>query len=532
MDGSMVAASTMSEVKLFRLRYKMDNAPRVQKIEVPHSIARSGARMLQFSPDGRWLMIITANNLVKISRITDRHDEKKALQVLPNPVELRRLPRESAKIQFQHGSHGSYSRLICRIAFSADSRILVTGDLSGYLDTWVLKGYEDLTQQHDAAANGVDSSASSDEEDGDENLNPIIIFGQHWIRNPKALLIPKLAAAPLVLSFRPSSKPPAVQITNGINAVHPARHTPHPHSHDLPNGEDRLFTLTSEHQMYEIEVLSGRLSDWSRRNPTSSLPEDFKNIRDRAMGLVWNVSTDKERLWLYGSSWLWMFDLSKDFLHPGELQNGSQKQAEEDKFAVIINRKNKRKRNQEADSVQNRVGEPGKWDTGAGSKFSNEEQGMGIGGKFRRTDGPDPDSSRWISLDREYSPGSEDDDDNYVRGSALLGFRKETGESGQLSNGVAELAESRRSRANTNGEIQVIKNKSNASVPYWSTYKYRPILGIVPLGGDIQDEDEDREANGTHDALTKGLEVALVERPLWDLDLPPVYYGDQEWDIQ
>ena len=528
----MIAASTMSEIKLFRLRSKMNNALRVQRIEVPYSITRSGARILQFSPDCRWLMIITTNNLVKLYRITDQHDKKKALQVLTDPVELRRLPRESAKLQFQHGSHGIYSRLISRAAFSADSRILATGDLSGYLDTWVLEGYEDLAQLHATDVNGFDSSASSNDEDGDAKPSSTVILGQHWVRNPHASLIPKLAAAPLALSFRPSSKPLMPQTTNGATAVHPTRHNPHPHSHDLPSGEDRLFVLTSEHQMYEFEVLSGRLSSWSRRNPTSNLPEDFRNIRDRAMGLVWNISMDKERVWLYGSSWLWMFDLSQDFPHPSESQTGSQKQPEVDRITVSVNGEKKRKRNQEADDVQNRAGEPGTRDTGAGSKIPDEELGVGIGRKFRRTDGPEPDSSRWVSLDRECSPGSEDDDDSHVSGSALLELRRKTSEPGQLRDGVAGHAVSRHGGATTNGITQLIKSKSNTGASCWSTYKYRPILGIVPLGGDLQDEDEDREVDGTDNESAKGLEVALVERPVWDLDLPPRYYGDQEWDSQ
>ena len=532
MDGSMIAASTMCQTKLFRLRPKLNDALRVQRIETPHSIARSGARILHFTPDGRWLMVVTTNNLVKIHRVTERQNEAKVLQILSKPVELRRLHREPVKTQFQHGSHGNYTRLISRVAFSADSRILATGDLSGYIDTWVLEGYEDLTQRHVADVKGVDSSVSSDDEDGDAKLSPTVIFGQHWIRNPNASLIPKLAAPPLVLSFRPSSIPSVLQITNGTTAVRPTRHTPHPRSHDLPTSEDRLFALTSEHQMYELEVLSGRLSHWSRRNPTSSLPEGFRNIRDRAMGLVWNIDTEKERLWLYGSSWLWMFDLSKDFPRHGESQNGSQKQSEEDEATITVHGTNKRKRNQGTGIMQHNIREPGKQDAGAGSKISDKELGVGTGRKFRRTDGPEPDSSHWVSLDREYIPGSEDDDDDYVSGSALLDLRRETVEPGRLSNGFAKHTVCRHGRANTNGDTRLISSNTNTGIPYWSTYKYRPILGIVPLEGDLRDEDEDGGVDRADDESTQGLEVALIERPVWDLDLPPRYYGDQEWNDQ
>jgi len=531
-DGNMIVASTMSEIKIFRLRSKTNNALRVQKVEVPQSMARSGARIVQFSPDGRWLVVITPNNPIKIYRVTEDHEGSKALQLLPNAVELRRLPREPAKPKFQHGSLGNYDTLISQVAFSADSRILATGDLSGYLDTWVLEGYEDLRQANDVDLNGVDSSASSDDEDGDEEQRPAIIFGQHWIRNPAAQLVPRLAAAPLILSFRPPSRPSVLSLTNGTPTVHPTRQTPHPHSHDLPIVEDRLFALTSEHQMYEFEILTGRMTSWSRRNPTSSLPEDFRNIRDRAKGLVWDISTNMERIWLYGSSWLWMFNLSKDFPRPGEYSQQSQQKPEEDEIAISVNGKQKRKRKRETRDAQKVVGESGKHDTGAGSIIPNKELGVGIGRKFRRTDGPEPDSNRWINLGLEYSPGSEDDDDCDVSRSALLDLRREVGELGSLSNAVAGHAVSTLGGANTNSDTTMMERTTNNNIPYWSTYKYRPILGIVSLGRESQGEDEDVELDGDDDGLTQGVEVALVERPLWDMDLPPRYHGDQEWDKQ
>jgi len=529
-DGSMIAASTTSETKIFRLRHKINNALRVQRIEAPPRVNRTGARIVHFSPDGRWLVIITVDNLVHLFRITENEAVSKAPQLLPKPVELRRLPREAAKPKFQHGSLGNYNRSISRVAFSEDSRILATGDLSGYLDTWVLEGYEDLTQPNNVNVDEVDSSASSDDEDGDEEQHPTVIFGQHWIRNPAASLIPKLAAAPIILSFRPLNGPPMLKLTNGTTTtVHPTRQTPRPHSHDLPNGEDRLFAMTSEHQVYEFEVLSGRISKWSRRNPTSHLPEDFRAIRDRATGLIWDIRTDKERIWLYGSSWLWMFDLSKDFPRPKEPLQETQQKPEEDDVAIGSNSKNKRKRKREAKGAPKVVPEPGKQDSGAGNKIPISEMGVGIGRRFRRTDGPEPDSSRWITLDQEYSADS-DDDDNNVGGSALLDLRRGTAEVGELSNGVEEDAVSTQGGANAPRDMTPSKRRINSGVPHWCTYKYRPILGIVPLGRGNEGGDQDAELDGDDDELAKGVEVALVERPPWDLDLPPRYHGGQEWD--
>ncbi|RCI08006.1 hypothetical protein L249_7797 [Ophiocordyceps polyrhachis-furcata BCC 54312] len=47
---------------------------------------------------------------------------------------------------------------------------------------------------------------------------------------------------------------------------------------------------------------------------------------------------------------------------------------------------------------------------------------------------------------------------------------------------------------------------------WWLTFKYRPMLGIVPLS-----ETDDQT-----------LEVALVERPAWDKDMPVRYYAEHE----
>jgi U3 small nucleolar RNA-associated protein 4 len=44
---------------------------------------------------------------------------------------------------------------------------------------------------------------------------------------------------------------------------------------------------------------------------------------------------------------------------------------------------------------------------------------------------------------------------------------------------------------------------------WWMTYKYRPIFGMVPLDDG---------------------EVAIVERPMWDVDMPDRYFAGEEWE--
>ena len=72
---------------------------------------------------------------------------------------------------------------------------------------------------------------------------------------------------------------------------------------------------------------------------------------------------------------------------------------------------------------------------------------------------------------------------------------------------------------NGNKEVARTQDADDDFKHEWHTYKYRPILGMCLMG------------NGHEDAAGKGgLEVAVVERPIWEADLPPRYYGDQEWE--
>ena len=512
----------MAEIKIFGLRLK-SGILKVHKFEAARAFAdlsKRQAKMIQFSPDTKWLVTIRADNSILLYRRSETNKKTLSPLFLKPPVELKRLRRETSNTKAKDTSLGSYNRSINRIAFSADSRILAVSDLSGFLDTWVIEGQEDLGQANvdeASTAAGLDKFDSSDEEDS-EGDNPITMFGEHWIRNPAASLIPKLPAAPLVLSFRPSTTQGPGTLTSGQVGVHPTRHNPHPHSHDLPNGEDRLLVLTAENQIYEFNVLSGRISDWSRRNPTSNLPQEFRDLKDRAKSAVWDLRGPNERIWLYGVSWLWMFDLSQD-LTPvidgqkvGNVTNGSSKE---------VSLKRKRGANNEED-IESRP----RSDTGAGSKFSNAELGIGIGSKMRKIDGTDGAEGRWINVDAEQDSFSEGEGGYALAkelDQTLIKLRRGDAEIGGLMPNH-HIDSSTDADTSENDDTRFAKIKDGKRPAYWHTYKYRPILGMVSLGGETGDEAAE------DDDLPLGLEVALVERPLFDMDLPPRYFGDQEWD--
>lgn len=492
------------------------------KVEIPSEVGEVGARMVKFSPDSKWLLIIRANCSMQMCRLREDGSIKKMILIESKPIALKRLSRDPITAKLPCGRLGNYERSINRVAFSADSRVLVVGDLSGYLDSWVLEGHEDLTQDADENVEVTEPPSSSDDEDADEESHHQVILGQQWIRNPTASLIPKLSASALILSFRPS-KEPSTKVTDGNIAVHPTRNTPRPHSHDLPDGEDRLVVFTCEHQMYEFNVLSGSLSKWSRRNPSSNLPRNIRNLKDRAMGLIWDICGTRERIWLYGSSWLWMLDLSVDF----PTVKGPGKQGADHYAPPRLDGVNNLKRRHKSDESDV---EGGKTSTGAGDRIPRSELSMGIGRKFRKMEGPEASHSRWISADLKPVRTSGDDDDDYetANPSALLDLRR--GSDGNII--TDNLAEDRvaEHRVAPDGERALARRGMRTTRSSWGTHVYRDILGIVPLGGDAEHRDEYVGQTLSSDDIPRGVEVALVERPLWEVDLPPRYHGDQEWD--
>lgn len=535
-DGSLLAVSTISEVKLFHLRaprHSNIDGLKVQKIECPANLTAHGVKLLQLSPDLKWLLAIRNDNSVYVHRIVRGSDTISKPEILEKAVELPRLLRNRATPKPRSGTHGDYNRSIIKAAWSSDSRMLVVGDLSGNLDSWVLEGYEDLTLVDERAIQTPKRIPTSDDDDdddddSDEESHPTIIFGQHWIRNPQAAGLPTLPSFPLVLSFRPTRSPLPSALTNGHTTVHPTRHNPYPHSRDLPNGEDRLLVVTSLHQVYEFEILSGRLSDWSRRNPPGGLPHDFKAVRDRTMDCLWDIGGERERVWLYGTSWLWMFDLSKDFsIEQRPSEEDSQPEGDSSQL-MKANKKRKRylRRQERKDLMKN--------STGAGSKIPDEEVDVGVGNKIRKTIGPEQSEGQWISLGARESRNQDEDDDGYDSGEASGGMstlvrlrRAPTGnpQGGNHDGGDEAVNE----EPSGNGDVTVGRT-ANEGPSDWHTYKYRPILGIVTLGQEAVTDDDVTTNGGDDYAPVPGVEVALVERPPWDLDLQPRYNGDQEWE--
>lgn len=233
-------------------------------------------------------------------------------------------------------------------------------------------------------------------------------------------------------------------------------------SEELPAAQGDDYTLlgvTSSWNIHVFHPLQGGLTPWSRRHPRKALPAPVLDLIDLPKGVFWQGP----RAWIYGVSFLVMIDLSQDLPQPTEATGVSTDQ-------VGLKRK--------------RTGKS----TGAGGK-------MALGNLkphnvTKHVDGEEED----IEMD-DARPDEESNSDDEMDGAG-------TG---------AELAQLRNTH-NGNGdqaagtELTATGAQRNA---WWITHKYRPILGVVPLGES---------------------EIALVERPLWDTDMPERYFGGEEWE--
>jgi U3 small nucleolar RNA-associated protein 4 len=463
-DGSVLAVSTMANTRIFQLSRRkndLDGGLKVRKIE--SEIPLPGSRLLQLSQSGHWLSIVDKSSHVNVIRLVlDTNSE--LLRVLPALIELE-IPSRETKDE-RPTALDSYIHTITRLQFSPDGKLLVASDLSGYINSWIIEGHEDFTAAEVDAPENDDNKSSSSSED-DEEERPTVILGQHWKHNDATKLLPKLKSAPIILSFRPQKVRSPKPEPNGNPAVHATRHNPHPIAHDRPEGLYELLVLTSQHELYEFDLLEGRLTEWSKRNPTSLLPAQFQKIRDRAMGNMWHTSGKLQRWWLYGSNWMFMLDLSQDF---------AEAKQEPHLEHTIIPETKKRKREDES---------------GAGGKKARYEL-----------------------------EGLEPKVDKYVNGKRVGAVEKEN-KSPLLFNGFAKEEDSDEEDDEDDGlggvfnrdEIKPQRRRYGKLGPpaSWCSFGYRSILGMVDIGS------------------TDGcLETVIVERPVFDLDLPPRLVGPND----
>ncbi|KAI1425149.1 WD40-repeat-containing domain protein [Xylaria sp. FL1777] len=471
-DGSLLVVSTTSDIKAFHIRPRKGarwDELKISKVELGEGTTALGATKTLISPDSQWVCLVQVGSTVSLLRITQPSSSSEKPIIHPGAIQLQRVKRQVPKYSAMSGL-GLYDRTITQAAFSPDSRMLAVADLAGYIDTWILAHQPEKSQNRENGANSVhgdtaldDISSDSDNDDSDAEMEG----GIRWRRNPNTPLIPRLQAAPTVLSF-----------SNYI----PSKTTKEGHD----NIDDyTLLVVTSKPEIVLVHPSLGSLTSWSRRNPMSRFPPEFRDIRDLVKGALWSG----DRVWLYGNTYLLMIDTKQDLdsAHEG-LATGSE--------LVIQGRKRKRGPDSGAGNKMT-IGAVGP------TKVSRHTQGGGT--EELPVDGPVLHPMEEDETSQGAGDSESDDSDDEVQGELALlrGTQGKPSQESQPSQGPA----------------------------FWHTFKYRPILGIVPLGNGTEGQQNgDSMQVALNSTKPRTLEVALVERPLFEMDLPERYFGAGEFE--
>ncbi|KAK5050780.1 hypothetical protein LTR84_003339 [Exophiala bonariae] len=563
-NGQLIIVITNDQVKLFQLRKTTVTgkpAIRTRQIELPSFITRLGGRLGGFTPDGKWLYIVRNDNAIVLLKILLSSDPRQPPTAHLKSTKLYRpsQPQPSTAL-------GDHHRIITQVSFSSDSRILAVGDLSGAINTWILEGHEDVDfvetiSNRSDKSSGASSDASSDEEEEDDDDIAPVVHGQKWIRNPSGPSLPQLDSAILMLTFRPSLPGSPSQSTSTNLGLHATRRNPHPVSQEFPTTDVKLVALTANHQLTEFEVMSNRLSDWTRRNPSRYLPSSFTRLKDRVMGSFWDVTDRRnrgERLWLYSHNYLFMFDMSRDLprviYHGNETHKTPRTANSKDgnkttlgKYQVLDpiangvqqspskTRSEKRSQSQSEDkAVQSTVGvkkrrrsRPFHKSSGAGDPIITAERPGGFGSnvvKFQNNS----DDEETFDIDTAMDEADNNTDDvdmgDYEENDALVIMRRGEIEAGHDTNGA---------------DNESSNPKPSIRRPHhYLTTEYTSILGIAVIGPDnsesmtTTDPSPEHPTNGltTSQNNNNGLELVIVERPMYDVEQVPRFDSTQNWD--
>ena len=509
-DGALLAIATLASVKIFQLRPRKTqrHAIKFTKLACEPKIAALGARAIQFSNDGRWLCIITPESRVHLLHILAHRDDGQIILRIELPSKSLKLKRKeraftsSKKLTLKDGVVGlgeDYGRQIHNIAFSPNSTLLSVSDLAGFIDCW--------------------------ERDESDTWNSL---------TTKASL-PRLDAPALSIGFRPSASipqpttpeqlavedsiieldedPPSTSKSTSLQLLHQQ----HQQIVEITSDEHHgLFVLTSAHTLHEFDVKQGTLTEWSKRNPSENLPQNFKKNMDRASGM--NFMVDKEkglRLWLWGASWVWMFNIDRDLVLDITKSLPHPTGKEDNSMSSTLGTKRKR---------LEQITETSKvFMSGAGSRIpvANENERVRTHGRDSKLKAQNVNPIP-LSVDQESDNDATEDflldvvhSEKAPNFSSLSIVNTLVNENGDDEDNTMDLtsddndAEMNNNALESMGTaltkgIKNMKRKQKEKLS-WSTNKYRPLMAFLPIG------------NST-DGRT---EMVIVERPLYDIALPP-----------
>ncbi|TQV96409.1 small nucleolar ribonucleoprotein complex subunit [Cordyceps javanica] len=138
-----------------------------------------------------------------------------------------------------------------------------------------------------------------------------------------------------------------------------------------------------------------------------------------------------------------------------------------------------------------------------GTKRKRTNMTSGAGGRMER-EGLKPHQIR------KYAANKWEDVD--VDGPSPSGDPDNDSDDDMMDAADSELTQLRSAMAGSETQSGGAEDESGRK-KWWITYKYRPVLGVVSFSGQAD-----------------SLEVALVERPTWDVEMQDTYYAGEEWE--
>ena len=154
--------------------------------------------------------------------------------------------------------------------------------------------------------------------------------------------------------------------------------------------------------------------------------------------------------------------------------------------------------------------QPLKQNSGAGDVIPRKEAPVTKMRKFQSDESDKAGRQKWVDVNRPIDSKVNDDDEDDIMQD---GDDDDDTETSHQPLALLRRTTSQDAPAETEDSTVVAVNGTKRSEHWWHTFKYRPILGIVPVSGDD---------------TAHAPEVVLVERPSWDLDLPPRFVGTHE----
>ncbi|KAJ9651654.1 U3 small nucleolar RNA-associated protein [Neophaeococcomyces mojaviensis] len=520
-SGDMIMAATSTGVKLFQIRRAVcsdgKEVVKSRPLELPNMISSQGAHTVGFSPDCKWLYAVRLNEVILLAKIIHATSSKERPTVLDRVVKLDRRRRQSTSSP--KSAIGNYHRHITTVALSANSRILAVGDLSGTIDTWVLEGHESTLKPVDTSNEEEEGSQSDSETDSDDETLSSTVHGQRWIRTPAGSQLPHLDASILVLSFKPPGSATSDRDSNFTNGT------------ISPSSTGYLVAVTSSHQLLEFDVLNCKLSEWSRRNPSTLLPSSFRQIKDRTMGLWWDCHAEHQRLWLYGANFIYMLDISRD-LNP---TNDSTK-VKKRKVGMLGNHVVEALKGHALVKVEDegegtKKKKRRKQNAGAGDEMEVEKQyAVKIravqleAGEAGLLSPPESVKQEDIENEDEDEEMVDFEDINDTEADPLLVSRREALSRQDDEESDMEIKdEDEGGQQDSEGDREATQHRTDSTPASWCTFQYRGIFGACVLQPQPSADDDRDGAEGSTP------EVVVVERPMYDVELMPRFTNGQDW---